>query len=271
MARTVVDWDGLGTDELLRRGIAAARVGENDEARAFLAEVTAREPENADAWLWRAGVEAQPQLKREYFDRVLALRPDDPEARAGLDRLAAKYGSGVLAADTDVQVLYCTWHPDRETLLRCNRCDRPMCTECAVQHPVGLRCKECVRETRSPLYVVSTQGYVLATLAGLAVGVVGAVVMIFVGAVPYLGWLLTFAWAGVAGGAQAELVGRAAGRKRGPGLQTVAAVTFAVGLALVFLWRAGSPERALVQAQAYLFTTLIYLVVGFGALWARLR
>jgi hypothetical protein len=34
----------------------------------------------------------------------------------------------------------------RETLLRCNRCDRPMCTECAVQHPVGLRCKECIKE-----------------------------------------------------------------------------------------------------------------------------
>ena len=58
----------------------APYLGETDEARSLLAEVTAREPENADAWLWRAGVEAQPQLKREYFDRVLSLRPDDAEA-----------------------------------------------------------------------------------------------------------------------------------------------------------------------------------------------
>jgi hypothetical protein len=100
-------------------------------------------------------VESQPRLKREYFEKVLLLRPADVEARAGLDRLTEKYGSGVLASDNEVEMLHCTWHPERETLLRCNRCDRPMCTECAVQHPVGLRCKECIKETRSPLYKVS--------------------------------------------------------------------------------------------------------------------
>jgi len=40
-------------------------------------------------------------------------------------------------------VLYCYRHPDRETLLRCARCDRPICLECQVRHPVGIRCPEC--------------------------------------------------------------------------------------------------------------------------------
>ena len=40
---------------------------------------------------------------------------------------------------------YCEVHPDRETSLRCNKCGRLMCTECAVLTPVGYRCRECVR------------------------------------------------------------------------------------------------------------------------------
>jgi hypothetical protein len=41
--------------------------------------------------------------------------------------------------------LVCYNHPDRETVLRCNRCNRPICTSCAVLTPTGYRCKECVR------------------------------------------------------------------------------------------------------------------------------
>ena len=38
----------------------------------------------------------------------------------------------------------CTKHPQHETSLRCNRCDRYICHECAVHTPVGYRCRECV-------------------------------------------------------------------------------------------------------------------------------
>lgn len=39
----------------------------------------------------------------------------------------------------------CYIHSDRETTLRCNRCERPICTECAVLTPTGYRCKNCVK------------------------------------------------------------------------------------------------------------------------------
>ena len=48
-------------------------------------------------------------------------------------------------SDASNQTLYCYNHPQRETLLRCNRCERPMCQSCAVLTPTGYRCKECVR------------------------------------------------------------------------------------------------------------------------------
>lgn len=43
------------------------------------------------------------------------------------------------------QILYCENHPNTETSLRCNRCNKPICPKCAVSTPTGYRCKECVR------------------------------------------------------------------------------------------------------------------------------
>lgn len=38
---------------------------------------------------------------------------------------------------------YCYRHPDRETLLSCSSCERPICTSCMHQAAVGVRCPEC--------------------------------------------------------------------------------------------------------------------------------
>jgi hypothetical protein len=281
MTRALHDWTDLSTDDLLQRGIAAARVGDTDDAAAILAEVTDREPENADAWLWRAGVERDPTQKRRHFERVLALRPGDAEAQAGLDRLAEKYGAGVLTPEAEAAVLHCTWHPDRETRLRCNRCNRPMCTECAVQHPVGLRCKECVKETRSPIYKVSTAGYVWASLAGLAAGTLTALPVLFLGGLAWVGWLIVFVISAGLGAAVGEMVGRAAGRKRGKGLVTIAAVTMVAGVAVVCFGIAAGYAAALGIGRpagsaiaVFLANAIpigIYLVIGIGAAAARLR
>ncbi len=265
---TTRDLDGLEVDELMRRGVAAARVGDNDEAEMLLAELVRREPDNADAWLWRAGVARTPQVKREFFERVLQLRPDDADALAGLDSLAKRYGRGVLIDDDDEPAMMCTWHPNRETLLRCNRCGRPMCTECAVQHPVGLRCKECVREMRSPIYVVSLAGYAAAILVALVGGVVAA---LFMGLVPLSWFFALFIGAGV-GTAIAEGVSIAAGRKRGKGLQAAAIAGMLLGVPLAGIALSQSPSGVLYLLQYGNFLGIIvYLAFALGAAATRLR
>lgn len=47
-------------------------------------------------------------------------------------------------------VMACVRHPDRETLLRCTRCDRPSCPECLQPASVGSHCVDCVAQGRRP-------------------------------------------------------------------------------------------------------------------------
>lgn len=51
--------------------------------------------------------------------------------------------------DSSPQTLTCYRHPDRETGLRCQRCERPVCPDCMLPAPVGVQCVDCVRQARS--------------------------------------------------------------------------------------------------------------------------
>ncbi|SEN44011.1 rhomboid family intramembrane serine protease [Actinacidiphila rubida] len=44
------------------------------------------------------------------------------------------------------QTVCCYRHPDRETGIRCTRCDKPICPECMVNASVGFHCKDCVSQ-----------------------------------------------------------------------------------------------------------------------------
>ncbi|AEW95460.1 MULTISPECIES: rhomboid family intramembrane serine protease [Streptomycetaceae] len=46
------------------------------------------------------------------------------------------------------QAVCCYRHQDRETGVRCSRCERPICPECMVSASVGFQCPECVGQAR---------------------------------------------------------------------------------------------------------------------------
>lgn len=78
------------------------------------------------------------------------------------------------------ETTYCAVHPDRETGLRCNKCDRLMCGECAVATPVGYRCKQCVRQVEDRFYNMQVGDYaIIFTLVAALSAVAGFLVSMF--------------------------------------------------------------------------------------------
>ena len=250
-------------DQLTQQAIAAAQAGDRDEARSLLQQATELDPRNAEAWLWLAGVEDDLEEKRRCFQRVLELEPYNEQARLGLQRVEAKLGIAQ-PVDEEEEVLTCTWHPERETMLRCNRCGRPMCPECAVRHPVGLRCKECVKETRLPIYQVGLRDYLVAGAVGLFLSTLAGFVMSFLSGL----WFLAFFIGPAVGAGIADLMGRAV-RKRGRGMAVLAGVCLVAGFLLAGALLTQNPVGALPFLLR--IGSLLYLVLGVGSAVARLQ
>jgi hypothetical membrane protein len=70
----------------------------------------------------------------------------------------------------DDGTMLCYRHPDREVWIRCGRCDRPICTQCAMQGPVGFRCKQCGGPFPLEPLLVDAATWALITAGAAAVG-----------------------------------------------------------------------------------------------------
>lgn len=115
---------------------------------------------------------------------------------------------------------YCYRHPDRETYLRCGRCGRPICTECAVLTPTGYRCPECVRQQQRAFNTAQWWDYPVGVILGLGIAYLGSLLAVRIG-------FLTLFLAPLVGLAVAESVRWAAHRRRSKTL--FLAVTVAAG------------------------------------------
>lgn len=75
-------------EQLLRTGVATARAGNRDAARALFLALTRAYPGEVRAWLGLAGVAESAHEQREALEHVIAIDPDHAKARAALARLA---------------------------------------------------------------------------------------------------------------------------------------------------------------------------------------
>src|SRR5512135_3222787 len=120
-----------------------------------------------------------------------------------------------VAAPAATDTLYCANHPGRETLLRCNRCAKPICYDCAVLTEVGYRCKQCVRQQQAVYFNGKTAdpavGAIVSVLLG---GVVGALAFMFLGLLGLFSLIIAFFVGPAVGGMIAEAVRQSVGRRR---------------------------------------------------------
>ena len=172
---------------------------------------------------------------------------------------------------SDDEVTYCSFHPNVETRLRCNKCGTPICPKCAVQTPVGFRCPQCVRSQQAIFYTASPLDYGIAVVVGLVASTVAAFIM------GRLGIFLALFLGPVAGGAIAEVVRWTTGRRRGRWIWLVVSGCIVAGALVAvfypFLFFLFTPQ-ALPYLSFSMFARLdliIYVVLAVGTAYARLR
>ncbi|MCB0045975.1 MAG: hypothetical protein H6642_18675 [Caldilineaceae bacterium] len=163
--------------------------------------------------------------------------------------------------DDDGGTLYCANHPETETLLRCNRCNKPICVEkCAVQTDVGYRCKECIRSVQDKYYnaegrdnwvalgVAFVVTLIAMPIAGLLLSRLGLL----------FGGLIALLIGSTAGTILAQLIRRAVNKRRGRNMRWFALAGIVLAALVVVLF------------MPYLLFSLPALIFGVVAVSATL-
>ena len=251
------------TEDLVQQGLTAARVGDLDDARRLLTEATQLMPDSVAAWLGLAGVVESLEEKKRCFSTVLDLDPNNSEAQAGLalveQKLADDHGPVI---ETGLGVCY--RHPDVETGLRCNRCNKLICPQCAHRTPVGFRCPDCIREQEDKFFTGGNSDYVIAALITLPLSFIAA--WFLTGLMRgFLFIFLSFLIIPAVVGFIAEVVRWAVGKRRSRYLGHVAAGSLIVATLPFVL---GS---LLTGSLFGLLGPGLFLFLGISTIFARLR
>lgn len=162
-----------------------------------------------------------------------------------------------------VQTRYCARHSKRETNIRCGRCDTPICPDCLVHAPVGMRCPDCAKVNKVPTYDVPftyvlraiTAGviaafalsiaYTVAARYAINLGLLGIPILNIL--LPYLNMAMIVA----IGFATGEAVSLAVNRKRGTTLKVVSGCSLLIGAITILNGApAGVPALYLIIALA---------------------
>lgn len=259
---------------LLRQAQHTAQLGKRAAAEKLYRNLVEEYPNAPEAWLGLAGIVREEEESTQHYERVLALDPGNAAALQGLETLAADGGPAAEPftpaeptttptppADSTPDPLHlpaegmmvCANHPDTETNLRCNRCGKPICTQCAVLTPVGYRCKTCIREAEAGFFTATPLDYVLVALVTTPLS---AIAGFFAG---QIGFFIIFLAAG-AGTLLGNIAFRVAGRRRGRYLPYVAAG----GMVL------GGVIGGLLSLGGWLWAG-VYIFIAASAVYYRMR
>src|SRR5947207_8198116 len=87
----------------------------------------------------------------------------------------------------DTVMLRCARHPNVETVLRCGRCETPICPKCLISTPVGARCPTCAQVKR---FATGLKPHELARSIAFGIGVaaLGSIIALFL-PFPFLPWM----------------------------------------------------------------------------------
>lgn len=167
--------------------------------------------------------------------------------------------------ETTTETLYCYVHPTRETALRCNNCNRPICTACAVRTPIGYRCRECVKGQQKAFDTSEWYDYITGFVVAVLLSGVASFLVTFIGGIGFFGWFLIAAGAPSAAVAIAEGVRLVTGKRRSRPLFITVAVGVVMGALPVILL-----QLLLSRNLFGIVFQIIYLVIAVPVVYSRL-
>jgi hypothetical protein len=162
------------------------------------------------------------------------------------------------------ETLYCYVHPTRETSLRCNNCNRPICAACAIHTPTGYRCRECVKGQQKVFNTSEWYDYISGFIVATLLSAVAAFLVTFIGGIGFFGWFLIAAGAPTAAVAIAEGVRLVTAKRRSRPLFMTVAAGVVVGALPVILFQVLSTNLFGILFQ------IIYLVIAVPVVYSRL-
>ncbi|TET51304.1 MAG: hypothetical protein E3J64_07180 [Anaerolineales bacterium] len=170
---------------------------------------------------------------------------------------------------------FCSNHPNVETYLRCNRCDKLICPKCAEHTDVGYRCRSCIGAHQQVYFAgFSSVHYLVAAAVSLPLSIVAGWL------IPSLSWFAFFL-SPLAGTGVAEIARRAIRKRRGPHTWLVVCGCIVVGWlgsALFWLIPAVAAFFEAAKGANWLhglllpaFWNIVYVVTAASAAYYRLR
>lgn len=270
----------------LRQADKVAQSGKGLAAQGLYEQILAEFPDVPEAWAGLGQVVQDETRKRQAFEKALELDGENSQAQRGLAILngevvpepepevalpPAEVAPTPLAATitnppVEHMTLACYRHPERQTSLRCNRCNKPICIKCAQRTSVGYRCPECIREIEEEYYTGQLTDY---PIAGVVALVLSGVAGYFV---PMFGFFVFFLGAAVGTGI-GRVVFYLVGRRRSRWLPHVVAGAIVAGailptLATVLLVYSQVPLSGVMFQFAW---PMLYAVIAAGSAFYQVK
>jgi hypothetical protein len=178
----------------------------------------------------------------------------------------AKGLSQVTQSESAALEKVCYRHPNIETGLRCNKCERYICTKCATRTPVGYTCPECIRSHQNRFFTGGLGDYAIAVIIAFPLSlIVAGIFSLLIARIGFFSWIIAFVAAPIAGGLIAEAVRWGVQKRRSRHLARIVAACLVVAVLPFLLLHlfAGNMFGLIVPG--------ILLFAGVGTIMARLH
>ncbi|MBE2181993.1 MAG: hypothetical protein IAE89_01090 [Anaerolineae bacterium] len=175
------------------------------------------------------------------------------------------------------EIHYCAVHLDRETSLRCNKCGRYMCSECAISTPVGYRCKQCVRGVEDQFFNAALADYALVFVISAFIAATAAVIARLIGLPLLFAIILGLPLGGLISEAAVRALRRKRGRYTGGSCVTGIIIGGVIGLGAAILLRLSGasvseiPLQVIFQAMFSQIGPLLMIGLAAFAAFGRFR